>query len=30
MSLSSGRSTVLQGAVQLALFAVFLFLAVVP
>lgn len=30
MTLSGGRSTVLQGAVHLVLFAVFLFLAVVP
>ncbi len=30
MTLTSGRSTVLQGAVHLVLFAVFLFLAVVP
>jgi Ca2+:H+ antiporter len=30
MTLSSGRATVLQGAVHLVLFAVFLFLAVVP
>lgn len=30
MTLSGGRSTVLQGAVHLVLFAVFLFLAIVP
>jgi Ca2+:H+ antiporter len=30
MTLTSGRSTVLQGAVHLVLFAAFLFLAVVP
>lgn len=30
MSLSTGRATILQGCVHLALFAVFLFLAVVP
>jgi len=30
LTLSGGRATVLQGAVHLALFAVFLFLAVVP
>lgn len=30
LTLGSGRATVLQGAVHLALFAVFLFLAVVP
>ena len=30
MTLSGGRATVLQGAVHLVLFAVFLFLAVVP
>ena len=30
LTLGSGRATVLHGAVHLALFAVFLFLAVVP
>jgi len=30
MTLSRGRATVLQGAVHLVLFAVFLFLAVIP
>jgi Ca2+:H+ antiporter len=30
MTLAGGRSTVLQGAVHLVLFAVFLFLAIVP
>ena len=30
MTLSRGRATVLQGAIHLVLFAVFLFLAVVP
>jgi Ca2+:H+ antiporter len=30
LTLGSGRATVLQGAVHVALFAVFLFLAVVP
>ena len=30
MNLSSGRATILQGCVHLALFGVFLFLAVVP
>jgi Ca2+:H+ antiporter len=30
MSLASGRSTVLQGAVHLVLFAAFLFLAIIP
>ena len=30
LTLSSGRATVLQGAVHLVLFAVFVFLAVVP
>ena len=30
LTLSSGRATVLQGAVHLVLFAAFLFLAVVP
>jgi Ca2+:H+ antiporter len=30
MTLAQGRATVLQGAVHLVLFAVFLFLAVVP
>jgi Ca2+:H+ antiporter len=30
MTLASGRATVLQGAVHLVLFAVFLFLAIVP
>jgi Ca2+:H+ antiporter len=30
LTLASGRATVLQGAVHLMLFAVFLFLAVVP
>jgi Ca2+:H+ antiporter len=30
MTLAEGRSTVLQGAVHLVLFAVFLFLAIVP
>jgi Ca2+:H+ antiporter len=30
MTLSRGRATVLQGAVHLVLFAVFLFLTIVP
>jgi Ca2+:H+ antiporter len=30
LTLSGGRATVLQGAVHLALFALFLFLAVIP
>jgi Ca2+:H+ antiporter len=30
LTLGGGRATVLQGAVHLALFAVFLFLAIVP
>jgi Ca2+:H+ antiporter len=30
MTLTSGRATVLQGAVHLVVFAVFLFLAMVP
>jgi Ca2+:H+ antiporter len=30
MTLAGGRATVLQGAVHLVLFAVFLFMAVVP